>query len=73
MKATKYVVPEGKVVYYKGDGTGRDSYIQNHNGGLLSHDRLHALKTNLKPIRQKAFSFAKNSYGKHPYSYSQKE
>jgi hypothetical protein len=39
------VVPvEGKVVYYKPDGTGRDTYIKNDNGGLLSHDAVHALK-----------------------------
>jgi hypothetical protein len=35
---------EGKVVYYKPDGTGRDQYIKNDNGGLLSHDAVHRLK-----------------------------
>lgn len=37
------VVPEGKVAYYRSDGTGRDTYIRDHNGGLLSKDRLHSL------------------------------
>lgn len=35
---------EGKVVYYRPDGTGRDQYIKNDNGGLLSHDAVHRLK-----------------------------
>jgi hypothetical protein len=38
----------GSVVYYRTDGTGRDSYIKNINGGLLSHDRIHQL-AQLKP------------------------
>lgn len=35
---------EGKVVYYRPDGTGRDQYIKNDNGGLLSHDAVHRMK-----------------------------
>ncbi len=42
---TNRVVPvSGSVVYYKTDGTGRDSYIHTINGGLLSYDRIHHLK-----------------------------
>jgi hypothetical protein len=44
MQTNRAVPVSGKVVYYKTDGTGRDSYIQNINGGLLSYDRLHHLK-----------------------------
>jgi hypothetical protein len=44
MKTNRAVPVQGNVVYYKNDGTGRDSYIQNHNGGLLSYDRIHHLK-----------------------------
>lgn len=39
--------PQAKIIYYKPDGTGRDMYIKHDNGGLLSHDAVHALK--LKP------------------------
>lgn len=42
---------EGKVVYYRPDGTGRDHYIKNDNGGLLSHDAVHRLKP--KPLPTK--------------------
>lgn len=28
MQRTRAVAPEGKVVYYRSDGTGRDSYIR---------------------------------------------
>jgi len=59
------------VVYYKTDGTGRDSYIKNINGGLLSYDRIHRLKQ-VDPPRERGFSFSKTSYGKHPFSYSKK-
>lgn len=44
MQTNRSVPVEGKVVYYKNDGTGRDSYIHQINGGLLSYDRLHQLK-----------------------------
>ncbi len=43
MQASRAVAPEGKVVYYRSDGTGRDSYIRDHNGGLLTKDRIHKL------------------------------
>lgn len=43
MNTNRAVPPEGKVAYYRSDGTGRDTYIRNHNGGLLSKDRLHSL------------------------------
>jgi hypothetical protein len=46
---TNRVVPlNGKTVYYKTDGTGRDTYIKNYNGGLLSKDRIHHLNQ-IKP------------------------
>ena len=44
---------EGKVVYYKPDGTGRDTYIKNDNGGLLSHDAVHRLKPKPSPDRSR--------------------
>ena len=44
MNINRAVAPEGKVAYYRSDGTGRDAYIRDHNGGLLSKDRLHKLK-----------------------------
>ena len=50
MQTNKVVPVAGNVVYYKTDGTGRDSYIHNINGGLLSHDRIHHLK---QPIQMK--------------------
>ena len=43
MQTSRAVPPEGKVPYYRSDGTGRDTYIRDHNGGLLSKDRLHSL------------------------------
>ena len=43
MNRDRAVPPEGKVAYYRSDGTGRDTYIREHNGGLLSKDRLHQL------------------------------
>lgn len=43
MQTNRAVPPEGKVVYYRSDGTGRDSYIRDHNGGLLTKDRIHKL------------------------------
>ena len=43
MNTNRSVPPEGKVAYYRSDGTGRDTYIREHNGGLLSKDRLHSL------------------------------
>lgn len=44
MKRNAAVPPEGKVPYYRSDGTGRDTYIRDHNGGLLSKDRIHSLQ-----------------------------
>lgn len=71
MQTNRAVPVEGKVVYYKTDGTGRDSYIHNINGGLLSHDQIHRLKQ-FQPPREKSFSFTKTTYGKHPFSYNKK-
>lgn len=48
MQTSRAVPPEGKVPYYRSDGTGRDTYIREHNGGLLSKDRLHSLNQ-IKP------------------------
>jgi hypothetical protein len=50
MQTNRAVPVEGNVVYYRTDGTGRDSYIKNINGGLLSHDRIHQLKQ-VKPLK----------------------
>lgn len=50
MQTDRVVPPEGKVVYYRSDGTGRDTYIRNHNGGLLTKDFIHKA-TQLKPQR----------------------
>jgi len=50
MQANRAVPPEGKVVYYRSDGSGRDTYIRDHNGGLLAKDKIHAL-TQFKPKR----------------------
>ena len=61
MKAIKSVPPEGRSVYYRSDGTGRDSYIRDHNGGLLSHDRIHQLK-HQKRIPEKKLSMGKTTY-----------
>lgn len=58
MKTDRAVPPEGKVPYYRSDGTGRDTYIRDHNGGLLSQDRIHKLKQ-FKPPAQRKFSFGK--------------
>jgi len=43
MKTDRVVPLDGKVVYYRSDGTGRDSYIRDHNGGLLTKDLIHKL------------------------------
>ena len=43
MQTDRTVPPEGKVVYYRSDGTGRDTYIRDHNGGLLTKDRIHKM------------------------------
>jgi hypothetical protein len=48
MQTNRAVPVNGKVVYYKTDGSGRDSYIKNYNGGLLSKDRVHQLNQ-IKP------------------------
>lgn len=48
MKTDRVVRLDGKVVYYRSDGTGRDSYIRDHNGGLLTKDKIHQL-TQFKP------------------------
>ncbi len=68
MKTNRAVPPEGKVTYYKPNGTGRDSYIRDINGGLLSHDQIHALKIQ-KPPKEKPFNFGKTAYNKHPWQY----
>lgn len=39
---------KGSVVYYKPDGTGRDGYIENENGGFLGKDLIHEMRS--KPI-----------------------
>jgi hypothetical protein len=49
---------EGKVVYYRPDGTGRDVYIKNDNGGLLSHDAVHRLRPRPSPEKSR-MSFGK--------------
>lgn len=68
MQTNRAVSPEGKVVFYRSDGTGRDSYIRNHNGGLLTKDKIHAMCLP-KVAHDKKFSFAKTKYGRHPYEY----
>ena len=67
MQTDRAVPVEGKVPYYRSDGTGRDTYIRNHNGGLLSHDRIHHLKQ-LKPLPERKLSFGKTTYRNRPYS-----
>ena len=68
MQTNRAVAPEGKVPYYRSDGTGRDTYIREHNGGLLSKDRLHFL-CQTKPQKEKRFTFGKTTYNRHPTSY----
>lgn len=58
MKVDRVVAPLGKIPYYRSDGTGRDTYIRDHNGGLLSKDRLHSLCLP-KPIKERSMSFGK--------------
>lgn len=36
----KNIPIEGRVVYYRSDGTGRDTYIEKMNGGLRGKDLL---------------------------------
>jgi hypothetical protein len=69
MQTDRAVPPEGKVVYYRSDGTGRDTYIRDHNGGLLTKDKIHKL-TQFKPARERNFSFSNTKYGKHPFEYN---
>ena len=68
MQTNRAVPPEGKVAYYRSDGTGRDTYIRNHNGGLLSKDRLHALNQFVLP-KEKRMAFGKTVYNRHPTSF----
>mgnify|MGYP000858817068 CR=1 FL=1 len=69
MQTDRAVPPEGKVVYYRSDGSGRDTYIRDHNGGLLTKDMVHKL-TQFKPPRERNLSFASTQYGRHPYDYN---
>lgn len=69
MQTNRAVPPEGKTVYYRSDGTGRDTYIRDHNGGLLSKDRIHKLNQ-LKAPHERKLTFTQNKYGKHPYEYN---
>ena len=69
MQVNRAVPPEGRTVYYRSDGTGRDTYIRDHNGGLLSKDRIHKLNQ-FKPPRERALTFGQTKYGKHPYEYN---
>ena len=39
---------KGSIVYYKPDGTGRDGYIENENGGFLGKDLIHEKRN--KPL-----------------------
>ena len=69
MQTNRAVPPEGKVVYYRSDGSGRDTYIRNHNGGLLTKDFIHRA-TQFKPPRERNLTFSHTKYGKHPYEYN---
>lgn len=69
MQTNRAVAPEGRVVYYRSDGTGRDTYIRDYNGGLLSKDRVHKL-TQFKVPQERKFTFSQTKYGKHPYDYN---
>ena len=69
MQTDRKVPPEGKVPYYRSDGSGRDTYIRDHNGGLLSKDRLHKLHQ-FKAPKEKNLTFSLTKYGKHPYEYN---
>lgn len=68
MQINRAVPPEGKVAYYRSDGTGRDSYIRDHNGGLLTKDKIHQM-TLPKPQKERKFTFATRTYCKHPYKF----
>lgn len=68
MNVDRVVAPEGKIPYYRSDGTGRDTYIRDHNGGLLSKDRLHSLCLT-KPIKERSMSFGKTQYNRPTSSY----
>lgn len=58
MRTNRSVPMLGKTVYYQSDGSGRDSYIKNINGGLLSHDRIHQLHNIIsKPRPEKRMAF----------------
>ena len=39
MNPNRAVPPEGKVAYYRSDGTGRDTYITYDNGGLVAPNK----------------------------------
>jgi hypothetical protein len=69
MQTNRAVPPEGKVVYYRSDGSGRDTYIRDHNGGLLTKDKIHKL-TQFKAPVERNFSFSTKKYNKHPYEYN---
>ena len=69
MQTDRAVPPEGKVVYYRSDGTGRDTYIRDHNGGLLTKDKIHKM-CQFKPPRERNFTFSQTKYGKHPFEYN---
>ena len=62
----------GNVVYYKPDGTGRDTYIENENGGFLGKDLIHEKRSKSmvdrqrmrfgKPVRSKQEYFPENKF-----------
>lgn len=44
MRTNRMVAPLGKVIYYRPDGCGRDTYISGHSGGKLDNDRVRSLE-----------------------------
>ena len=69
MKTDRVVPLDGKVVYYRSDGSGRDTYIRNHNGGLLTKDFIYKA-VQYKPPKERNFTFSQTKYGKHPFEYN---
>lgn len=65
MNHTNKVGITSKALFYRNDGTGRDTYIKKFNGGLLSQNRLHDYKINHEKPKHgyENFTIGKVVYG----------
>lgn len=59
---------EGKKIYYRNDGTGRDTYVSRTNGGFVSRSLLVELQPHRTPnYTRMNFLTASNAYNTEAY------